>query len=177
MSIRQDIERELKRIQAVSGRGLLQVDVPEGRIEADLVAVDAIGCAFQTLAYSTSLLAESSLEDLKQVSHIEILESKAVGNCQEVRQTTASATRVVAENRRCPSPDLLSARLTGLQRFTRKKIPNKARATATLGPPEERPSPADVFQVTAHEHPCVEQAGSHKNPRDRRGERGQRSRG
>src|SRR5207244_10528049 len=69
MSIRQDIERELKRIQAVSGRGLLQVDVPEGRIEADLVAVDAIGCAFQTLAYSTSLLGESSLEALKQVSH------------------------------------------------------------------------------------------------------------
>jgi len=69
MSIRQDIERELKRIQAVSGRGLLQVDVPEGRVEADLVAVDAIGCAFQTLAYSTSLLAESSLEDLKQVSN------------------------------------------------------------------------------------------------------------
>ncbi len=44
MSIQQDIERELKRIQAVSGRGLLQVDCEVGRVEADLVAVDAIGC-------------------------------------------------------------------------------------------------------------------------------------
>jgi len=43
MSIQQDIERELKRIQAVSGRGLLQVDCEIGRVEADLVAVDAIG--------------------------------------------------------------------------------------------------------------------------------------
>ena len=53
MSIRTDIERELKRIQAVSGRGLLQVDCEAGRIEADLVAVDAIGCTFQTLGLST----------------------------------------------------------------------------------------------------------------------------
>ena len=32
MSIQPDIERELKRIQAVSGRGLLQVDCEVGRI-------------------------------------------------------------------------------------------------------------------------------------------------
>ena len=57
MSIKTDIERELKRIQAVSGRGLLQVDADGGRIEADLLAVDAIGCSFQTLAYSTDKLA------------------------------------------------------------------------------------------------------------------------
>ena len=68
MTIRQDIERELKRIQAVSGRGLLQVDCPSGRIEADLLAVDAIGCSFQTLAYSTPQLASSTLEELKEIS-------------------------------------------------------------------------------------------------------------
>jgi hypothetical protein len=67
-TIRPDIERELTRIQAVSGRGLLQVDGPEGRIEADLLAVDAIGCSFQTLAYATSRLARATLEQLKEIS-------------------------------------------------------------------------------------------------------------
>jgi hypothetical protein len=68
MSIRTDIERELTRIQAVTGRGLLEADVAGGRIEADLLAVDAIGCSFQTLGYSTSRLADATLEDLKQIS-------------------------------------------------------------------------------------------------------------
>jgi hypothetical protein len=68
MSIRTDIERELKRLQAVSGKGLLQVDLATGRIETDLLAVDAIGCSFQTLAYSTDKLAGASLEQLKEIS-------------------------------------------------------------------------------------------------------------
>jgi hypothetical protein len=68
MSIRPDIERELKRIQAVRGRGLLTVDLPTGRVEADLLAVDAIGCSFQTLAYSTDKLAGASLDELKEIS-------------------------------------------------------------------------------------------------------------
>lgn len=68
MDIKADIQRELKRIQAVSGRGLLQVDVDGGRIEADLLAVDAIGCSFQTLGYSTDKLAGLSLDELKAIS-------------------------------------------------------------------------------------------------------------
>lgn len=68
MSIQPDIERELKRIQAVSGRGLLQVDCEAGRVEADLVAVDGIGCSFQTLGLSTSKLAGAGLEELKTIS-------------------------------------------------------------------------------------------------------------
>jgi hypothetical protein len=68
MSIRPDIERELKRIQAVSGRGLLQVDGEAGRIEADLLAVDAIGCSFQTLGLTTSKLANATLDELKTIS-------------------------------------------------------------------------------------------------------------
>ena len=68
MSIRPDIERELKRIQAVSGRGLLQVDCDTGRVEADLLAVDAIGCSFQTLGLSTGKLADASLDELKAIS-------------------------------------------------------------------------------------------------------------
>jgi hypothetical protein len=68
MSIQADIDRELKRISAVSGRGLLQVDCDTGRIEADLVAVDAIGCSFQTLGLSTSKLSGAELGRLKDIS-------------------------------------------------------------------------------------------------------------
>src|SRR5262245_20974059 len=68
MDIKTDIQRELKRIQAVSGKGLLQVDTCSGRIEADLLAVDAIGCSFLTLAYATDKLAASPVEELKKLS-------------------------------------------------------------------------------------------------------------
>lgn len=68
MDIKTDIQRELKRIQAVSGRGLMQVDTAGGRVEADLIAVDAIGCSFHTLGYSTDKLASSSLDELKSIS-------------------------------------------------------------------------------------------------------------
>jgi hypothetical protein len=68
MTIRQDIERELKRIQAVSGRGLMHVDCEAGRVEADLVAVDAIGCSFQTLGLATDKLANATLDELKEIS-------------------------------------------------------------------------------------------------------------
>lgn len=67
-SIQSDIERELKRIQAVSGRGLLQADCDAGRMEADLLAVDGIGCSFQTLGLSTPKLANASLAELKAIS-------------------------------------------------------------------------------------------------------------
>jgi len=68
MTIRAEIERELSRLQAASGRGLLSVDLPSGRLEADLLAVEPIGCTFQTLAYITSRLATASLEELKAIS-------------------------------------------------------------------------------------------------------------
>jgi hypothetical protein len=68
MSLQADIERELLRIQAVTGRGLLQIDTGSGRVEADLLAVDAVGCALETLAYTTTKLANSSLDDLKRIS-------------------------------------------------------------------------------------------------------------
>jgi hypothetical protein len=68
MTIKSGIQRELTRIQAVSGRGLLQVDDDAGRIEADLVAVDAIGCSFQTLALSTEKLSGAELDRLKSIS-------------------------------------------------------------------------------------------------------------
>jgi hypothetical protein len=68
MSLQADIERELHRIQAVTGRGLLQIDTGSGRLEADLLAVDAVGCALETLAYTTTKLANASLDDLKRIS-------------------------------------------------------------------------------------------------------------
>ena len=83
MSIQPEIERELKRIQAVSGRGLLQVDCEAGRIEADLVAVDATCCRLmrldpQRIPYLAlgehkrlGLLAEPEIEQIgEQISRL-----------------------------------------------------------------------------------------------------------
>jgi hypothetical protein len=100
MTIRPDIERELKRIQAVNGRGLLQIQSPEGSLEADLLAVDAIGCSFQTLAYSTDRLASSSLEDLKEIS--ENLTAKLTYLLEPIGVVEADADRCSIQLRSSP---------------------------------------------------------------------------
>lgn len=100
MSIRTDIERELKRIQAVSGKGLLQVDCDGGRIEADLVAVDAIGCSFQTLGYLTSKLAGASLDELKTIS--QTLTSKLTYLLEPIGVVEADADRCSVQLRSSP---------------------------------------------------------------------------
>lgn len=68
MTLRQDIQRELDRIQMHGGQGLLRVDLPDARVEADLTVVDAVGCAFQTLGLLTDRLAGAPIERLKAVS-------------------------------------------------------------------------------------------------------------
>jgi hypothetical protein len=100
MTLQTEIERELTRIQAVSGRGLLQVDVPDGRVEADLVAVDAIGCSFQTLALSTSKLAAASLDELKAVS--QTLTSKLTYLLEPIGLVEADADRCSIQLRSNP---------------------------------------------------------------------------
>jgi hypothetical protein len=100
MTIRSDIERELKRIQAVSGRGLLQVDCDAGRIEADLVAVDAIGCSFQTLGLSTAKLADASLDELKALS--ETLTEKLTYLLEPIGVVEADADRCSIQLRSSP---------------------------------------------------------------------------
>jgi hypothetical protein len=100
MSIHTDIERELKRIQAVSGRGLLQIDRDAGRIEADLLAVDAIGCSFQTLGLSTQKLADSSLDELKAIS--ETLTGKLTYLLEPIGVVEADADRCSVQLRSNP---------------------------------------------------------------------------
>jgi len=100
MSLRPDIERELKRIQAVTGRGLLQVQTPTGRIEADLVGVDAIGCAFQTLAYSTDKLAQATLDQLKEIS--QTLTAKLTYLLEPIGLVEADADRCSVQLRSSP---------------------------------------------------------------------------
>jgi hypothetical protein len=68
MTVRPEIEQELSRIQAAGGQGLLKVEQSGARIEADLLVVDAVGCAFQTLGLTTDRLAGVSLDALKSVS-------------------------------------------------------------------------------------------------------------
>lgn len=99
-TIQPDIERELKRIQAVSGRGLLQVDCEVGRVEADLLAVDAIGCSFQTLGLVTAKLADASLENLKSVS--ETLISRLTYLLEPIGVVEADADRCAVQLRSNP---------------------------------------------------------------------------
>jgi hypothetical protein len=68
MTMRPEIERELSRIQAAGGQGLMRVDRPQARIEADLIVVDAVGCAFQTLGLVSDRLAGVALDQLKTIS-------------------------------------------------------------------------------------------------------------
>ena len=100
MSIRAYIESELKRIQAVRGRGLLQIDCATGRVEADLIAVDAIGCAFQTLAYSSDKLATASLDELKAIS--QSLTSKLTYLLEPIGLVEADADRCSVQLRSNP---------------------------------------------------------------------------
>jgi len=53
MTTKQEIARELARIQSQNGLGRLEVDTPSGKLEAQLTAVDAIGCAFESLSLKT----------------------------------------------------------------------------------------------------------------------------
>ena len=100
MTIQPDIQRELKRIQAVSGRGLLQVDCDAGRIEADLLAVDAIGCSFQTLGLTTEKLAGATLDDLKAIS--EALTAKLTYLLEPIGLVEADADRCSVQLRSNP---------------------------------------------------------------------------
>ncbi len=99
-TIHPDIERELQRIQAVSGRGLLQVDCDAGRIEADLIAVDAIGCSFQTIGLSTTKLADASLEKLKAAS--ETLTGRLTYLLEPIGIVEADADRCSVQMRSSP---------------------------------------------------------------------------
>ncbi|MCE9526892.1 MAG: hypothetical protein K8R36_12645 [Planctomycetales bacterium] len=68
MTTKQDMARELARIQSQNGLGRLEVDTPSGKLEAHLVTVDAIGCAFESFSYQTDKLANSTVKDLKKLS-------------------------------------------------------------------------------------------------------------
>ena len=68
MSLKLEIEQELVRVQALGAGGLLAIDLPSGRLEVVLTAVDAIGCAFETCTFTTPQLAGATIESLKKLS-------------------------------------------------------------------------------------------------------------
>lgn len=100
MNIHQDLDRELTRIQAVAGRGLLRVDCEVGTVEADLVAVDAIGCSFQTLALTTDKLASAGLAELKTIS--DRLTTKLTYLLEPIGVVEADADRCCVQLRSSP---------------------------------------------------------------------------
>jgi len=68
MTISQDLKRELDRIQALQGAARLSVDLPAGTLESQIAAVDAIGCAVESLTYRTDKLAGATIAQLKKLS-------------------------------------------------------------------------------------------------------------
>jgi hypothetical protein len=64
MSFQRLLEAELQRI-AAQGRGRLTLDLGVGQLEAQLVAADAIGCAFESFTLATGKLAGASIERVK----------------------------------------------------------------------------------------------------------------
>ncbi len=68
MTISQDIKHELDRIQALQAPARLVIDSPAGRLESQLAAVDAIGCALESLTYRTDKLAGVTIANLKKLS-------------------------------------------------------------------------------------------------------------
>jgi hypothetical protein len=67
MSLTALITSELDRI-AAQGRGRLEVDTGKGQLESVVVAVDAIGCAFETFVLTSDRLAGASMERVKKIS-------------------------------------------------------------------------------------------------------------
>ena len=53
---------------AAQGRGRLEVDTGKGQLESLVVAVDAIGCAFESFALTTDKLAGTSMGQIKKIS-------------------------------------------------------------------------------------------------------------
>jgi hypothetical protein len=67
MSFQRLLEAELQRI-AAQGRGRLTMDVGVGELDSNIVAADAIGCAFDSLTLATDKLAGASIERVKKIS-------------------------------------------------------------------------------------------------------------
>src|SRR4029453_5429106 len=68
MTIEQEVKRELDRIQGLQEAARLTVDAPTGRLESQITAVDAIGCALESLVYRTDKLAGATIAQLKKLS-------------------------------------------------------------------------------------------------------------
>src|SRR5688572_6462081 len=68
MALKQDLDAELNRLAAGGGSGQLEVDVPTGRLTADVHAVDAIGCAVDGVSFTTPKLANATVLQLSKLS-------------------------------------------------------------------------------------------------------------
>jgi hypothetical protein len=71
MSVTTAVQNELARLSTAgnfaSGPERLAADVAQGRIECELVALDALACRFERLSLLTDKLASASVDDLKKL--------------------------------------------------------------------------------------------------------------
>jgi hypothetical protein len=70
MNMKAQIHTELNRLAALAAGGpqLLRLDVGDGRLEAELSAIDQLACAFNRFAYKTDKLASASIDELKDIA-------------------------------------------------------------------------------------------------------------
>ncbi|MEQ8788171.1 MAG: hypothetical protein RIC55_17820 [Pirellulaceae bacterium] len=72
MTMKQQIDRELDRLSRAgdlsSSPVTLAVDVSVGRLESQMLAVDSLACAFESLTLSTDRLDGAAIDDLKSLS-------------------------------------------------------------------------------------------------------------
>ncbi len=68
MALIQDLQHELQRIASAGSSDTLVVDLPTGRLSAEIVAVDAIGCSTSAVTFATPRLAQATVQELKKLS-------------------------------------------------------------------------------------------------------------
>ncbi|MBP89682.1 MAG: hypothetical protein CMJ64_23735 [Planctomycetaceae bacterium] len=73
MTLKARIHTELNRLASLAGTNsvpqLLRIDTGDGHVESELTTIDQLACAFNRFAYKTDKLANSTIDELKDVAN------------------------------------------------------------------------------------------------------------
>lgn len=73
MTLKAQIHTELNRLASLAGTGnaphLLRIDSGNGHLESELTAIDPLACAFNRFAFKSDKLANSTIDELKDVAN------------------------------------------------------------------------------------------------------------
>jgi hypothetical protein len=68
MPLKPQLDHELQRLAATGGGGRLACAVGQGKLTADVLAIDAIGCSVEQVTFETPQLATASVPQLMKLS-------------------------------------------------------------------------------------------------------------